>query len=58
MAKNKEHTRYNVLSMRISDKEMAALAEMKQHTCKSTSTLLREAMQLYGASREFLPKRN
>ncbi|MDD2735400.1 MAG: ribbon-helix-helix protein, CopG family [Desulfuromonadaceae bacterium] len=52
MAKYKEHPKYNILSMRISDKEMAVLAEMRQQTCKSTSTLLREAMQLYAASRE------
>lgn len=54
MAKQKEHSRYNILSMRISDKEMAVLAEIKQQTRKSTSVLLREAMQLYATSREFI----
>lgn len=52
MVKHKKQPRYNILSMRISDKEKAVLTEMRQQTCKSTSLLLREAMQLYVSSRE------
>lgn len=54
MVKYKKQTRYNVLSMRISDKEMVALSEMRQQTRKSTTTLLREAMRLYVESRELI----
>jgi hypothetical protein len=56
MSKHKEHPKYNIISMRISDKEMPVLAQMKQKTCKSTTMLLREAMQLYANSREFAAK--
>lgn len=54
MGEYKKQPRYNILSMRISDEEMAVLSEIKQQTHKSTSILLREAMQFYVTSRELL----
>jgi len=54
MEKYKKQPKYNIMSMRISDKEMAVFAELKQQTRKNTSVLLREAMQLYFTSRELL----
>lgn len=53
MGKYKKNPMYNVLSIRITDAEKAALVEMKQQTRKSTSVLMREAMQLYADSRVF-----
>jgi len=47
MGKSKEHPRYNVLSIRVTDEEKAIMDEMKQSTRKSISTLLREAIHLY-----------
>jgi len=47
MGKTKEHPKYNVLSIRVTDEEKALMDEMKQNTRKSISTLLREAIHLY-----------
>jgi predicted transcriptional regulator len=47
MGKYKENTRNNVLSIRVTDDEKAVLEEMAQHTRKSTSTLMREAITFY-----------
>lgn len=47
MGKYKENPMYNVISIRITDEEMATLVKMKQQTRKSTTMLLREAMRLY-----------
>lgn len=47
MGKYKETPRYNVVSLRISDEEMATLTEMMRLRSKSLSRLLREAMHLY-----------
>lgn len=44
MAAMKEHPRYNVISMRISDDEMAALQQATRITNKSVSNILREAL--------------
>jgi predicted transcriptional regulator len=52
MKKYKEDPRYNVLSLRISDEEMAAMGELQRQTQKSISMLMREAMQLYTHSRK------
>jgi predicted transcriptional regulator len=47
MGKNKENTKYNVVSMRVSDEEKLALEEMMLRSRKSISGLMREAIQLY-----------
>ena len=47
MPKFKEHPKYNVLSIRVTDEEKALIEELKQNTHKSVSMLLREAMQMY-----------
>jgi predicted transcriptional regulator len=47
MGKYKEHPKYNVLSIRVTDEEKALFDEMKRHTRKSLSMLMREAMNLY-----------
>jgi hypothetical protein len=47
MPKFKENPRHNVVSMRISDKEKAELKEVKSRTRKSTSNIMREALELY-----------
>jgi hypothetical protein len=45
--KQKEHPRYNVVSLRITDAEKAALDEVMQRTRKSLSMVMREAILLY-----------
>ncbi|HXE96829.1 MAG TPA: ribbon-helix-helix protein, CopG family [Dongiaceae bacterium] len=47
MGKYKENPKYNVLSIRITDKEKALFDELKRHTKKNISMLMREAMQHY-----------
>jgi predicted DNA-binding protein len=47
MPNSKVHPRYNVVSLRITDEEKAALVEVTQRTHKSLSTVVREAIQLY-----------
>ncbi|MDD2899580.1 MAG: ribbon-helix-helix protein, CopG family [Desulfuromonadaceae bacterium] len=44
---HKEHPRYNVLSMRVTDAEKAVLDEVTKRTRKSLSTVMREAILLY-----------
>lgn len=46
MGKMRENPRYNVISMRISDEERAALDELMNVTNKSVSQLMREAMDM------------
>ena len=46
MGKMRENPRYNVISMRISDEERAALDEIMYTTNKSVSQLMREAMEM------------
>ena len=47
MGKYKTDPRYNVLSIRISDEEKAVMDEIRQHTNKNISTLMREALLLF-----------
>lgn len=47
MGKYKEHPKYNVISMRISDEEKQALLEMTRRSSKSISRLMREAIMRY-----------
>jgi len=47
MGRMREHPRYNVISMRISDEERETLQEIMQTTQKSMSDIMREAMELF-----------
>ena len=47
MPNYKEHSRYNVVSLRVSDEEKAVLDEVSRRTRKSLSSVVREAIQLY-----------
>lgn len=44
---HKENPRYNVVSLRITDAEKAALDEVTRRTRKSMSRVVREAILLY-----------
>lgn len=44
MGKYKEHPKYNVLSIRVTDEERAFIGEIQHHTQKSISKLMREAV--------------
>jgi ribbon-helix-helix CopG family protein len=44
MGKYKKNPRYNVLSIRISDEELEALASVSHNANKSISDLMREAL--------------
>jgi len=44
---HKEHPRYNVVSLRVTDAEKAALEEVTRRTRKSLSKVMREAIMLY-----------
>ncbi|GFE59759.1 hypothetical protein AOG2_03470 [Geobacter sp. AOG2] len=46
MGSMKEHPRYHVVSMRISDEEREVLEVFAQQTRRNVSQLMREAMQL------------
>lgn len=46
MGRMREHPRYNVISMRVSDEERAILEEIMQTTNKSVSQIMREAMDV------------
>ncbi|MBE0504706.1 MAG: CopG family transcriptional regulator [Desulfuromonadales bacterium] len=50
MGKYKKNPRYNVLSIRVTDDEKAVLHEMAQHSRKSTSALMREAITFYAST--------
>ncbi|MEI7815925.1 MAG: ribbon-helix-helix protein, CopG family [Desulfuromonadales bacterium] len=43
----KDNPRYNVLSLRVTDAEKAVLEEVTRRTKKSTSEVMREAIELY-----------
>jgi predicted DNA-binding protein len=45
MGRMKETPRYNVISLRISDDERELLNELSCKTCRSISSLMREAMR-------------
>ena len=47
MPNSKLNPRYNVVSLRITDEEKAALDEVTRRTHKSLSMVVREAIQLY-----------
>ena len=47
MSNPKDNSRYNVVSLRISDEEMAELEEVKRRTRKSVSNIMRDALELY-----------
>jgi predicted transcriptional regulator len=47
MPNRKVNPRYNVVSLRVTDEEKAALDEVTKRTCKSISMVMREAIQLY-----------
>jgi Ribbon-helix-helix protein, copG family. len=46
MSSMKEHPRYHVVSMRISDEERETLEAFAQRTRRNVSQLMREAMHL------------
>ncbi len=50
---HKDNPRYNVVSLRVTDQEKAALEEVTRRTRKSLSKVMREAILLY--SREVSP---
>jgi predicted DNA-binding protein len=47
MSYTKENPRYNVVSLRVTNEEKAALEAVTRRTRKSLSTVVREAIQLY-----------
>jgi predicted transcriptional regulator len=47
MAKYKEHPRYNVVSIRVSDEEKALLDEMTRRDHTTITTLMRQAIRSY-----------
>jgi predicted transcriptional regulator len=47
MPNSKLNPRYNVVSLRVTDEEKAALDEVTRRTRKSLSMVVREAIQLY-----------
>ncbi len=47
MGRTRENSRYNVISMRISDEERELLQEIMNSTHKSVSDIMREAMVLF-----------
>ncbi len=46
MGRMRENPRYNVISMRISDEERETLEVLMEHSHKSVSDIMREAMEL------------
>ena len=49
MARMKEHPRYNVISLRISDVERNELEHLMERTHKSISHIMREAIEYFSA---------
>lgn len=52
MGKYKEHPKYNVISIRITDDEKTALEDLMRQCNKNISLLMREAIQLYAPQLE------
>lgn len=52
MAKMKENPRYNVISMRISEKELKRLEHLMAKTHKSISHLMREAFDYFATNHD------
>ncbi len=53
--RQKEYPRYNVVSLRITDAEKAALDEIMRRTRKSLSMVMREAILLYSHETTLFP---
>ena len=51
MGTMKENPRYNVVSLRLSDEEKAALDKVTRQTRKSISSIMREALEQYALRR-------
>ncbi|MBV5330100.1 MAG: CopG family transcriptional regulator [Chlorobium sp.] len=47
MGKNKKNSKDNVLSLRVTDKELESLEHKARSTNRSKSDILREALQLF-----------
>ena len=47
MAKYKEHPKYNVVSIRVSDEEKALLDEVSRRDHTNITTLMRQAIRSY-----------
>jgi predicted transcriptional regulator len=47
MAKYKDHPRYNVVSIRVSDEEKALLEEVTRRDHTNITTLMRQAIRSY-----------
>lgn len=47
MGKYKEHPKYNVVSIRVSDEEKALLIEMSRRDRTTVTNLMREAISIY-----------
>ena len=52
MGRMREHPRYNVISMRVSDEERDHLENLMKTTHKSISDIMREAMEYFSAHYE------
>ena len=46
MARYKEHPRYHILSIRLSDQEFESLEELSKQSNKKVSELIREAIRI------------
>ena len=47
MGNYKEHPKYNIISIRVTDEEKAFFEKIKRHTRKNMTMIIREAMHLY-----------
>ena len=56
MGSMKEHPRYHVVSMRISDEEREALEAFAHRTRRNMSQLMREAMRLLNLEMEAIDR--
>ena len=56
MGTMKEHPRYHVVSMRISDEEREALEAFSHRTRRNISQLMREAMRLLHLEMEIIDR--
>ncbi len=52
--KQKDNPRYNVVSLRVTDAEKAALDEVSRRTSKNLSKVMREAIMLYSRERSLV----
>lgn len=50
MARTKENSRHNVISMRINEEERKQLESLMKMTHKKVSNLMREAIELFAAN--------